>query len=170
VTEDCTQQCWGWKTSWKALFVMRKLILHSVYTFHSFSLVWSTVRSSIQFVLYEFNSSTDAKYVVQATPSQESFSFSHKYLIYHRMQDIQHYTKFIFLTLHKNRHSIAHPVMMGVSLGVSVGECEDVNEEEIVRVDSYHKILVMNDPVHEHFCSAWLVTNKNVAHNHTISS
>jgi hypothetical protein len=62
--------------------------------------------------------------------------------------------------------------MMGVSLSlsVSVGECEDANEEEIARVNSYDKILIMNEPVHEHICGAWLVTNTNVVHNYTISS
>ena len=60
--------------------------------------------------------------------------------------------------------------MMGVSVSVSVGEFEDANEEEIARIESADKILIMNEPVHEHICGARLITNTNVAHNHTINS
>ena len=50
---------------------------------------------------------------------------------------------------------------------VSVGECEDANEEDIAGVD---KILIMNETVHEHICGARLLASTNAIHNHTINS
>ena len=57
--------------------------------------------------------------------------------------------------------------MMCVSVGVSVGECEDANEEDIAGVD---KILIMNETVNEHICGARLLTSTNAIQNHTINS
>ena len=86
-----------------------------------------------------------------------------------------HLCIFHLVFLNKNIKRLLLPLYMCTSstflcLSCNVECLEDANEEEIARVVSEDKILIMNEPVHEHICGACLVTNTNVAHNHTINS